>query len=187
MPRCIWRAAPTLENACMSTQIDESTAPEDSVFLLDQLSAHSDPWLGEEPRGLCLIARSAGNTIIAGLVGKTGWQYLEVSAVWVDEQHRQSGHASRLMFAAEAEAMRRGCRHARLDTFSFQALGFYQRLGYSEFGRLSGYAGRFDRHFLHKALGPQTPVTPARGEALPGAGTTTAAEGISCADPPSCL
>jgi hypothetical protein len=58
------------------------------------------------------------------------------------------------MFAAEAEAVRRGCKHARLDTFSFQALGFYQKLGYIEFGRLSGHSGCFDRHFLYKALHP---------------------------------
>jgi hypothetical protein len=39
-----------------------------------------------------------------------------------------------------------------LDTLSFQALGFYQKLGYSEFGRLSGFSGKYDRIYLHKRL-----------------------------------
>jgi ribosomal protein S18 acetylase RimI-like enzyme len=138
----------------MSIKIAESTDPEDHALVLDRLSAHSDPLLGEEPRGLCLVGRSPDGAVVGGLVGRTGWQYLEVTHLWVDEQRRNSGHASELMFAAEAEAVRRGCKHARLDTFSFQALGFYQKLGYIEFGRLSGYSGCFDRHFLYKALHP---------------------------------
>jgi hypothetical protein len=58
------------------------------------------------------------------------------------------------MVAAEAEAVRRGCKHAFLDTLSFQAPGFYIKLGYAEFGRLSGFSGRHKRYFLHKTLIP---------------------------------
>lgn len=137
----------------MEFEIAESTAPNDAAFVFDQLSAHSDPLLGDEPRNLCLVGRAPGGAIVGGLVGKTGWNYLEVSYLWVDERFRASGYASKLMQAAESEARRRGCQHARLDTFSFQALGFYTKLGYVEFGRLPGYSGRFDRHFLYKALG----------------------------------
>jgi GNAT superfamily N-acetyltransferase len=68
------------------------------------------------------------------------------------EKQRGQGHASKLMQAAEAEARARGCKHALLDTFSFQALGFYKKLGYVEFGRLSGFSGRHDRHYLYKSL-----------------------------------
>ena len=37
---------------------------------------------------------------------------------------------------AEAEAIRRGCFGAFLNTDAFQAPAFYERLGYREFGRL---------------------------------------------------
>ena len=37
---------------------------------------------------------------------------------------------------AEREAIRRGCRGAWLDTYSFQARGFYERLGYTIFGTI---------------------------------------------------
>jgi hypothetical protein len=55
------------------------------------------------------------------------------------------------MKAAEAEASARGCERVFLDTLSFQALVFCQKLGYVEFG-LPGFSGKYDRHYLHKRL-----------------------------------
>lgn len=54
--------------------------------------------------------------------------------------------------STSAEARRRGCEHALLDTLSFQALGFYTKLGYREFGRLTGFSGGHERYYLTKAL-----------------------------------
>jgi ribosomal protein S18 acetylase RimI-like enzyme len=59
---------------------------------------------------------------------------------------------SKLMDAAEKEARARGCERVMLDTLSFQALGFYKKLRYAEFGRLIGFSGKHDRHYLYKRL-----------------------------------
>jgi GNAT superfamily N-acetyltransferase len=56
------------------------------------------------------------------------------------------------MDAAEKEARARGCERVFLDTLSFQALEFYTKRGYAEFGRLSGFSGKHDRHYLYKHL-----------------------------------
>jgi hypothetical protein len=45
----------------------------------------------------------------------------------------------RLMQEIEAAAAWRSCRAAHLDTFSFQALEFYENLGYGRFGMLPDY------------------------------------------------
>jgi hypothetical protein len=42
-----------------------------------------------------------------------------------------------MLLQAEQEAKARGCRGAWLDTYSFQARGFYERLGYAVFGALT--------------------------------------------------
>jgi GNAT superfamily N-acetyltransferase len=69
----------------------------------------------------------------------------------VPEQARGRGLGRRLMQTAEAEARRRGCAHAWVDT-QFGAVGFYERLGYSVFGHLPDFPRGFDRSFLRKAL-----------------------------------
>lgn len=103
-------------------------------------------------KSLCVFARKESGEIIGGLTGRTHWQCLDIAYLWVDERHRGRGFASRIMDAAESEAFSRGCRRAFLDTLSFQALNFYQKRGYTEFGRLSGFSGKHDRHYLWKRL-----------------------------------
>ncbi len=48
------------------------------------------------------------------------------------------------MNAAEDEACLRGCKHASLDTISFQALGFDQNLGYTEFSRIDEFSAKHE-------------------------------------------
>jgi GrpB-like predicted nucleotidyltransferase (UPF0157 family) len=81
---------------------------------------------------------------------------LDIAFLWVEEKHRGRGLATQLMAAAEAEARKRGCERALLDTLSFQALGFYRKRGYTEFGRIPGFSGKHDRHYLYKVLGDES-------------------------------
>lgn len=136
----------------MKFETTDTPAEADEIFVADQTRAHNYRFLEKDVRKLSVFGRDAQGNIVAGLVGRTFWKYLEISWVWVSEQERGAGHASRLMIAAETEALQRGCRHAYLDTFSFQALGFYQKLGYTEFGRLEDFGGKHERHYLYKAL-----------------------------------
>lgn len=90
--------------------------------------------------------------IVGGLVGETflGWMF--VSLLWVSEQHRGKGWGRSLLKSAEAEARKRGVNHVYVDTFSFQAPGFYKKLGYREFGRLKQFPVGHDRVWMSKAL-----------------------------------
>ncbi|WP_247749109.1 GNAT family N-acetyltransferase [Rhizobium sp. L245/93] len=53
---------------------------------------------------------------------------------------------------AEGWARERGCVGVWLDTFSFQAPGFYEKQGYTVFGVLDHYPGEMQRFFLRKML-----------------------------------
>ena len=134
----------------MMIEITDSPSEADEALVIEQTRAYNAMHVGKDVRKLCVFVRSPDGTIIGGLTGKTYWQYLEVAFLWVAEAHRYAGLGSRILLAAETEARQRGCQHALLDTYSFQALDFYLKNGYREFGRLAGFAGRHDRYYLHK-------------------------------------
>jgi hypothetical protein len=54
------------------------------------------------------------------------------------------------MQQAEDEARQRLCLGAWLDTFSFQARGFYERLGYTVFGTINDFPPGHSRIFMKK-------------------------------------
>ena len=92
------------------------------------------------------------NQLVGGLWGSTSYGWLHVDMLILPESLRHQGFGSQLMRQAEQEAVRRGCRGAYLDTFDFQARGFYERLGYSVFGTLEDNPPGHSRFFLRKSL-----------------------------------
>ena len=102
---------------------------------------------------LNVLARGAGGAVVGGLLGEVNLGWLFVSALWVDASVRGSGVGSRLMEAAEAEARRRACVGVHLDTFSFQARPFYEKLGFELFGELTDCPPGGAKYYLRKRLG----------------------------------
>jgi GNAT superfamily N-acetyltransferase len=101
---------------------------------------------------LTLLVRDDEGRLLGGLLGDTYWGWLHVGILWLDESVRRQGYGSRLLAAAEAEALRRGCLRAHLDTMSFQALPFYEKHGYKEWGRLEDLPPGHSRIYLSKTL-----------------------------------
>ncbi|MBD1845719.1 putative N-acetylmannosamine-6-phosphate 2-epimerase [Cyanobacteria bacterium FACHB-63] len=88
--------------------------------------------------------------IRAGVVGLTRWNWLLIETLWVEESLRHRGFGKQLMLMAEQEAKRRGCTEAILDTFSFQAKGFYEKLGYEMFAQVDDYPSGYSFFQLKK-------------------------------------
>ncbi len=70
--------------------------------------------------------------MVAGLSGYTWAGIAEVQVLWVREDRARAGLGRELMSAAIAEARARGCALMFLATHSFQARGFYEKLGFEE-------------------------------------------------------
>jgi GNAT superfamily N-acetyltransferase len=134
--------------------IEDEPGEPDVEFLPYRLEEfNEEQWPRHQPwHPLGIFLRGNGE-IVAGLVGQTYCGWLFVKYLWVSDSLRGRGVGRELMAQAEARARERGCHSAWLDTFSFQAPGFYQKLGYEEFGRLD-YPPDHQRHFLRKRLAP---------------------------------
>ena len=101
---------------------------------------------------LLTIRLERDGALLGGLMGRTGRGWLSVDLLALPLAEHGSGLGSRLMAMAEAEAVRRGCRNAMLYTVQFQAPGFYEKLGYKEFGRLPTDDPRLTRIWFRKQL-----------------------------------
>ena len=103
-------------------------------------------------RPIAVLVRDQANTVIGGLWGHTGYEWLFTQLLVVPAGLRGRGIGTEIMQLAEREAVQRGCHGAWLDTFEFQARGFYERIGYKCFGELPNYPKGFSRYFMQKAL-----------------------------------
>ena len=110
-----------------------------SAFLVDRIYEFNATATGYFD-GMLLAGYIRNDTgeIIAGFDGHTWGGCCQLSHVWVHERHRGRGLGTLLLRAAEAEAVARGCARVTLATHSFQAPGFYQRLGYERKYALEG-------------------------------------------------
>jgi GNAT superfamily N-acetyltransferase len=103
-------------------------------------------------RPLGFALRDTRGDVVGGLWGRTVYGWLFVELLFVPESMRGQGIGTQLLDRAETEARLRGCGNVWLDTFEFQARGFYERLGYRCFGELADYPPGFSRYFMRKAL-----------------------------------
>ena len=103
--------------------------------LRERLIAHNIAVTGyHDGRSLSCFLRDEEGEMVAGLDGFTWGGYAKIEWLWLAEHLRGSGLGTRMVGAAEAEAAARGCRVVRVDTHTFQAPGFYERLGYRRIG-----------------------------------------------------
>ena len=136
----------------MSLEITSEATREEKATIVDGTRAHNRLHMAKDVESLCVFDRLESGEIVAGLTGKTYWNYLDIGYLWVSEPYRGQGRATAIIKAAETEALRRGCENVLLDTYSFQALGFYEKLGYRESGKIDGFSGGHSRHYLCKRL-----------------------------------
>ena len=108
----------------------------------------------DDGRILSVVRRDPGGKLEAGLTGWTwgGCGYIQFLFVRADV--RRSGLGSRLLAAAEAEAVSRGCSQMVVSSHTFQARDFYERHGYTEYARTEEYPRGHAEVHLIKMLPP---------------------------------
>jgi GNAT superfamily N-acetyltransferase len=98
-----------------------------------------------------LVLRGECGDVLGGLLGQLWGGWLQVSYLWVSAAARGQGHGTRLLSNAHDYARSKGAVGATLETFSFQARPFYERLGYELCGTIEGYPPGHAKFFLRKS------------------------------------
>jgi ribosomal protein S18 acetylase RimI-like enzyme len=134
-----------------------SSEPGASESARDRIGELIDRWnmdvTGDHDyRPVVIFLRDADDRVRGGITGGVWGGWFHVVALWVDVPLRGRGAGRELLLAAEREARGHGATHAFLETHSFQAPRFYERLGYRVFGVLEDYPPGERQYFMRKDL-----------------------------------
>lgn len=138
----------------MKITVTHEITPEDKEELFTGLRSYNRSFLQNSYFGQLGVYSKDDNGIMqGGLFASIKGRWLCIDYLWVDESMRKNGLGSQLMHVAEEESKKLGCHNALVDTFSFQALPFYEKLGYVKQMSLPNFPELgMQRHYLSKEI-----------------------------------
>ncbi len=114
--------------------------PRDFKALSDGLlSYHAQQGHPRKSEKLSIFLKDENGKAHAGIIVTFLWNGMHIDSLWVDSELRGKGYGTQLMKMAEEEAVKRRCTIAYTDTFTWQAPGFYEKLGYTLYGNLDNF------------------------------------------------
>ncbi|MET0517439.1 MAG: GNAT family N-acetyltransferase [Burkholderiaceae bacterium] len=96
-----------------------------------------------------------GGELIAGAWGRTEFQRLYISYLWVQAPRRGQGLGGDCLRQIEAMALQRGCVDALIETLLDDAAAIYEHLGYACIAHVHDFVPGFTRHTLLKVWRPR--------------------------------
>lgn len=117
-------------------------------FNLNKVPANNEFWTP-----LNFVVKNNRSKVIGGILSGIGyWSGLEIKILWVDENYRNQGIGSWLLDITENMAKEKGAELSILDTFDFQAEGFYKKHDYITFGVINNFPKGHRRSYFYKRL-----------------------------------
>lgn len=136
----------------VTDEIDQESHDRVIQLLIEYNLSKTQEFKNEINKPIEIIARDEQNEIIGGLYGRSIWGTLEVKTLVVKLENRNQGIGRKLITEAEKEAINRNCRYISLDTFSFQAPGFYKKLGFEKIGTETDFPKGFEKYYYRKKI-----------------------------------
>ncbi|MFD2178252.1 GNAT family N-acetyltransferase [Veronia pacifica] len=136
--------------------IDFVFAPSEAQIshIYQGLLAFNEPHFFEiHERSIGCFISNEKNEMLGGLTGRLMSKCLHINYLWLPDMLRGKGIGRELILTVESEAKHLNIHNIYLDTYSFQAPGFYERLGFREVGRYTDFPKQgVDKIFYQKSL-----------------------------------
>lgn len=137
-------------------RIIQQEVKEDRDFIRKQVINHNLASLPESVKRVyeevSFIVRNDQDDIVGGITGTAFWEHMHVDFLWVHPDARGQGLAVQLLSRLESRARELQCRLMIVETFSFQAPGFYRKQGFQEFGAVKDFPQGETKHYFEKRL-----------------------------------
>ena len=119
-------------------------------YIHRQLQAHNTPYMANSKDYSFHLEQD--DSIIAGIVAESVEDTVEVAYLYVDPAFRGAGLGRQLMKQVEDQAADDGMKRVFLNTYSFQAPGFYRKMGYRLLFAIEPCLGDHGQYFFEKEL-----------------------------------
>jgi len=114
--------------------------PEDKQVMVEgMLAYHASKGHVRKSETFSVVIKDQSEKLLGCVMVSFMWNGMSIQSLWVDDAVRGQGLGKKLMAMAEEEGVKRGCTIAYTDTFTWQAPGFYEKLGYKIYGKLEGF------------------------------------------------
>ncbi|CCN33706.1 putative Acyl-CoA N-acyltransferase [Vibrio nigripulchritudo SO65] len=136
----------------MEFELDLEPSDESISEIRNGLVEHNSQFLNGVERNKIAYYVTEKDKKTAGVTAEIFGSWLLINFLWVDKACRGSEVGSELIAKLETYAKSQGCTFAMVDTFSFQAKPFYEKLGYECQMTLEQYPVSHARHYFTKQL-----------------------------------
>ena len=99
-----------------------------------------------------VFVRDKTEAVIGGIRATCFWNTLHIELLWLSETCRGQGIGKRIIGSAENFARKNGCEKVFVETTSWQAKPFYEKLGYRHMATLNDRPKGHASHYLTKEL-----------------------------------
>ncbi len=127
--------------------------PKDYKTLADgMLSYHTKHGHQRTSETINIFLKDKNKNVYGGTIATVLWNGIEINSLWVEESLRGQGYGKKLIKLVEKEGKKRGCTIIYTNTFSWQAPGFYEKLGFKPYGKLDDFPSGNSLTYFSKKL-----------------------------------
>jgi ribosomal protein S18 acetylase RimI-like enzyme len=128
-------------------------APQLEAFLVERIYEYNAAVTGhDDGESITAIRESTSGELEAGISGYSWCGCCYIAYLWVAETARGRGIGSELVRAVEQHARAKACRVMFVATHSFQAPGFYVRMGFEQVASIPDHPVGHSSIFYAKRL-----------------------------------
>ena len=119
--------------------VDYTPSQADNDVVSEGIIASNARIVGERDKAFSIFLKNDSGKIFGGIQAFLDTESIYVDVLWVEEKLQKKGYGTELLDVVEQEAVKNGCRYVTVDTWDFQAEGFYLKNGYERIGEVKNY------------------------------------------------
>lgn len=132
--------------------VDYTPSEADNAVVREGIIASNESIVGERDKEFSIFLKNDEGKVFGGIQAFLDSESVYIDILWIEKHLQKQGHGTRLLGAAEREALNNGCIFSLVDTWDFQAEQFYVKNDYERIGAIKNYWHGHSKIFLRKNL-----------------------------------